>query len=355
MPKWCNNFLWLSKGGDKVIDAFNSITNLSPHKGHLLPGVTAEDYLFDVYYRYGQIDFLTKWDYSQELLNYLEAEKGIAFLYRAEESENMCYLKAGRLKPFGDVSKADLYYFRETDLLEEDSDGFIDFFGYVLDKNDLIEISLNALSLGIEEEFKGLKSLKSYGSSISIKLLLENSKDDRRIVIIRALLSLIKKGISKNSKTIKELEMGYTHYFNIEKSPSEENWSSFKVEVESLIENAPKHLGVEIKGPTGGGLAVVTEDSVRFNGDREEDLDFETFAVDRDNSMSGFCKTGHRPYDTVVCAVLLSAKQWLDADVSSDGEGDDWIPGMQYYQKVVLEGDIDFEKLKSALPDFIIQ
>ncbi len=53
----------------------------------------------------------------------------------------------------------------------------------------------------------------------------------------------------------------------------------------------------------------------------------------------GFCKTNHAPYDKVVCALLLAAKNVYgqDLDLSSDGEWDNWSPGRELYKSVFDE------------------
>jgi hypothetical protein len=53
--------------------------------------------------------------------------------------------------------------------------------------------------------------------------------------------------------------------------------------------------------------------------------------------MFEFCKTARKPYDIMVCCVLLAAKHHLKArvSVSSDGDLDEWQPAIDLYEKVL--------------------
>lgn len=120
--------------------------------------------------------------------------------------------------------------------------------------------------------------------------------------------------------------MGYTHYWHRPKELDAEKFREFASDVRKLIELAEKK-GIVIKGGNGKGLPDITDESVRFNGDREKDNDGETFHVERieqkklstiDNEMNyekgtkglyfKSCKTMLYPYDLVVAAVLTCLK-----------------------------------------------
>ena len=47
-----------------------------------------------------------------------------------------------------------------------------------------------------------------------------------------------------------------------------------------------------------------------------------------------FCKTARKPYDFVVCTMLLSLANHLENfEFSSDGDKDDWKPVVDFYLK----------------------
>lgn len=75
----------------------------------------------------------------------------------------------------------------------------------------------------------------------------------------------------------------------------------------------------------------VSASLVRFNGAGEKG--HETFLFTRVGAPFHFCKTAQKPYDAVVCAVLLAAKHHLGAalTLSSDGTWAEWKPGRDLY------------------------
>lgn len=86
--------------------------------------------------------------------------------------------------------------------------------------------------------------------------------------------------------------------------------------------------GVDVAGPDGTGQPVITGDEIELNGRGEDG--FETFALSREPGGWEFCKTGLRPYDDVVGAVLLYASRRAPDAIAVDSDGDmdgaDWSP-----------------------------
>ena len=113
--------------------------------------------------------------------------------------------------------------------------------------------------------------------------------------------------------------MGYTHYFGFK--------TGAKIDVEKwnkaieLGKACAKASGVEIAGYDGNGKPVFTDKKISFNGKGEE-LSNETFYLEREGRYThGFCKTGQKPYDIVVCCFLLALKKVFgkNFEYSSDG------------------------------------
>jgi hypothetical protein len=99
-----------------------------------------------------------------------------------------------------------------------------------------------------------------------------------------------------------------------------------------------------LRGPLGDGDPKIGDASIAFNGDKANDLDHESFIFNRDlgnrsppyDSKYGWfncCKTARKPYDLVVCVVLLLAKHYFpDITIKSDGCAPDWAPAVAWYR-----------------------
>lgn len=181
--------------------------------------------------------------------------------------------------------------------------------------------------------------------------------------------------------------MGYTHYYyRPRRDYSVENWNEFIKACKVLYKNMPKNTdsagGYHKDSPLAlGGCfryeeAKFTASKVYFNGsngllrvkkfetvkdkkgkkkqesywedeetkdDKLNDLSHETFCLNRkyinpvgytndDKEWKFACtKTARKPYDLMVCAVLILAKFYLvDIKVSSDGDLEDWIPAKEF-------------------------
>lgn len=106
--------------------------------------------------------------------------------------------------------------------------------------------------------------------------------------------------------------MGYTHYFNNVPTTNEQ-WNSFTTDVQTVIDNTKIPLNI-----------VINKDYLKINGladDIHEDL-----FIRRDSDKWGFCKTARKPYDEIVCAVLLIYSHYVgpEVDLGSDGDLDDY-------------------------------
>lgn len=146
--------------------------------------------------------------------------------------------------------------------------------------------------------------------------------------------------------------MGYTHYFR--------GLSCTKGLVD-FAENAISMSEVSIKGPGGD----ETPDLIRagallkigLNGDAELDQDFESFVIPGES----YCKTGRRPYDKVVTAILIAAIAYRAPGwehIGSDGNASDWDESggidlfIEVYKK--MHGrKVDKQALMKALDVFL--
>jgi hypothetical protein len=140
--------------------------------------------------------------------------------------------------------------------------------------------------------------------------------------------------------------MGYTHYWNF-KSPTE-NYTEQKrkalMEIEVLLERMPKHSTsaggyylndpLKIKGGDGVAKFELKEKDIWLNGDAKDGYDHGTFFINLETPGTDFdfCKTARKPYDFVVCAMLLSLANHLENfEFSSDGDKEDWQPVVTFY------------------------
>ena len=140
--------------------------------------------------------------------------------------------------------------------------------------------------------------------------------------------------------------MGYTHYWTPKKS-SAKKFKDFSDTCKILHDNLPKKSNTaggyskdeEIRiGNWQGHLAMSNEpefdkDDVNFNG--VGDLSHENFHMALNQNNWAFCKTARKPYDLLVCACLLASVDILGYKITSDGDLNDWIPAMKFYNKVI--------------------
>jgi hypothetical protein len=152
--------------------------------------------------------------------------------------------------------------------------------------------------------------------------------------------------------------MGYTHYWYRRKRSIPENRFEAIVEDFKRILPAIEREGVELAGWDGTGEPKITYETVSFNGvdeEAHETLDFPRVIPDDEEPQSdisyydmagkpvrnpragmffNFTKTARKPYDLAVTAFLFIAKHRLGKDiiVASDGEVEEWGPGIELVQ-----------------------
>lgn len=149
--------------------------------------------------------------------------------------------------------------------------------------------------------------------------------------------------------------MGYTHYYCY--PPQDPGyarmWPTLVADTEAITERV-RQLGIGIAGPSGHGAPMVNDVWIAFNGEAAKNWDYESFVLDPPGShrtctpprVWAFCKTGRRPYDLAVTAVLLRAQLLGPAlfAIASDGTWhQDW------WRARTLVGEL-FEAYPTASP-----
>ncbi|MEU4427689.1 hypothetical protein AB0F81_44295 [Actinoplanes sp. NPDC024001] len=124
--------------------------------------------------------------------------------------------------------------------------------------------------------------------------------------------------------------MAYSHYWSVPLTHPDYRaaWPRLVADTARIIDAVRGH-GIVIAGPHGFGRPLLNPAcDLSFNGDATSDLDGDTFrlpappaAGDATIWEANFCKTGRKPYDAAVAAVLLRARLLLPQVflLSSDG------------------------------------
>ena len=140
--------------------------------------------------------------------------------------------------------------------------------------------------------------------------------------------------------------MGYTHYWRTKSILHLRDWAHFVEKATKILADPEARKLVCAELDNTNEPPMVTSEFVRFNGRGEDG--HETFLFCRESSSSSpvrgdalpcfaFCKTATKPYDKVVCAVLLAAGEAFKGDiaVSSDGNWEEWREGRELFQRVL--------------------
>lgn len=117
--------------------------------------------------------------------------------------------------------------------------------------------------------------------------------------------------------------MGYSHYWNISRPFTQDEWTTITTETHKIIA-AANSRGIDLAGPAGDGWPLVSSECIKFNGRESKDEAHDTFALYRDPPRAFmFCKTQRKPYDAVVVTVLWVARAtvFTAIELASDGGG----------------------------------
>ncbi len=147
--------------------------------------------------------------------------------------------------------------------------------------------------------------------------------------------------------------MGYSHYFSQHRSLSPQEWEPVCINLRRLLDALP------LRSLSAGGFyddrplhladIEVTGEHIVFNGSGRgggEDLGHETLVLFRriedaeqeepwrrgQRPLFQFCKTERKPYDLVVCALLILVGHYAPGafDIASDGGPTDWQPALDW-------------------------
>ena len=135
--------------------------------------------------------------------------------------------------------------------------------------------------------------------------------------------------------------MGYTHYYTQNRDLTPEEWQELTATFAHMLDHLPGHSTSAGGDYANEPLLIESEVNGRsliFNGQGQ--LGHETFYLDREGHGSHFCKTARKPYDLLVCAVLLAVSEIAPGalTVKSDGEmdGAEWQPAREFLRNLSL-------------------
>lgn len=151
--------------------------------------------------------------------------------------------------------------------------------------------------------------------------------------------------------------MGYTHYWDQNKTVSVENWGKIVRATEVLLQNLPPTVKLALEYNRESEPPAVTKETIRFNG--VGDRGCETFVITRkkrplyewEKNRLGrdirpdFCKTAREPYDLAVCVVLTFLQVFAGDcfEISSDGDKEDWAPAQGFLLDLCKKGKFPSE------------
>ena len=135
--------------------------------------------------------------------------------------------------------------------------------------------------------------------------------------------------------------MGYTHYFPQKRDFTMPEWKVIVSDMRALLNKLPEEPATIICGGMGTGEPEITDEQIVLNGDGAADLDHETFLLTRIDAgeTKGFryCKTAYKPYDILVCGILMLCELHAPGalEISSDGDARDWLPAVDWVNAVL--------------------
>ena len=137
--------------------------------------------------------------------------------------------------------------------------------------------------------------------------------------------------------------MGYTHYFDQKLPAHPARWDKAIRDIHALLDNLPEHSmsagGYYADDPLEIEVKSINADEIRINGkDGPEDLGHEDFLIRRvSEGQLSFCKTARKPYDLVVCAILIVLDDYLPGvyEIKSDGTTDEWMAAKTWASNVL--------------------
>lgn len=140
--------------------------------------------------------------------------------------------------------------------------------------------------------------------------------------------------------------MGYTHYYNNGFEITDKEWEEVELAITPILNQYKNIICADYENSEES--FIINHDEIIFNGKGDEG--HETFAFYKKPKHRGFafCKTARKPYDIVVCKVLLVLFVLFGnkLDLGSDGFPDDenwgealsWV-NQEYKCNIQIEED----------------
>jgi hypothetical protein len=127
--------------------------------------------------------------------------------------------------------------------------------------------------------------------------------------------------------------VGYSHYGGGNVACTNETWAQVLADAQKVAAAS----GIPIAGGSGKGKPIFNNDKICFNGKGDRDS-HETFQVERPGGWD-FTKTARKPYNIVVCAVVMVIKHYIPTFTpSSDGDPDEWADAVKLCQDTLGYG-----------------
>ncbi|SRR5260221_12697983 len=133
--------------------------------------------------------------------------------------------------------------------------------------------------------------------------------------------------------------MGYTHYWYPKRPFTGGEWDAVGEAVTTLLSNLPTRIVLANGLGTPGTHPEMTAKHIELNG--QEPDEYETFTMKREPTGDfDFCKTAVRPYDLVVCGILIAMDLIAPGalNISSDGDASDWQPALDWVTRALGDG-----------------
>ena len=145
--------------------------------------------------------------------------------------------------------------------------------------------------------------------------------------------------------------MGYTHYWRPTRDLTEDEWDNIRQVAKTILKD--NHGIILDNEPTDSQNLSITYESILCNGIGDDG--HETFYLTRKmRNDFEFCKTAQKPYDKYVVAMLIAVTEITDSiTVSSDGDQEDWLEGLQLYVDRCTSNDTLNDYAKELIPDSV--
>tara|TARA_R110002167_G_scaffold299151_1_gene503494 strand:- start:652 stop:1098 length:447 start_codon:yes stop_codon:yes gene_type:complete len=145
--------------------------------------------------------------------------------------------------------------------------------------------------------------------------------------------------------------MGYTHYWRPTRDLTEDEWDNIRQVAKTILKD--NHGIILDNEPTDSQNLSITYESILCNGIGDDG--HETFYLTRKmRNDFEFCKTAQKPYDKYIVAMLIAVAQITDSiSVSSDGDQEDWLEGLQLYVERCTSNDTLNDYAKELIPDSV--